>query len=141
MKRVQLQRKSKGLVVALVTALLLCATAWLLAPSRSSITLETYQKVCRRMSRSEAEGVLGGTGGTRQDFVLWLDNRSPIYGPGKDLLNEHQNEPVTRYWYQDSGIVVVRFDSQDLVADKLFLSVRQSALRQKFNRLRERLPW
>jgi hypothetical protein len=93
------------------------------------------------MSRREAEDVLGGPGGTRQDFVLWLDNRSPVMGPGEDLLNERRDEPGIKYWYEDSGIVVVRFDSDDRVADTEFLTVRESTARQRYNRFREWLGW
>jgi hypothetical protein len=70
-----------------------------------------------------------------------MDNRSPVMGPGVDLLNEHQNQPGIEYWYQDSGVIILRFDSDDRVADKQFLQIRVSSARQRVVRLWERIGW
>jgi hypothetical protein len=43
------------------------------------------------------------------------------------------------YWYQDSGVIIVRFDSQDLVPDKQFLQMRVSTSHQRVVRLLERI--
>jgi hypothetical protein len=93
------------------------------------------------MSRSEVEAMLGSPGGTRQDLVLWMDNRNPVMGPGVDLLNKHRDQPGITYWYQDTGIIVLRFDTDNLVADKQFLQMRVSTSRQRITRLRERIGW
>jgi hypothetical protein len=135
------KRTRRWLGAALAAPVLCAAAVWFLWPAGEPITVETYQRLRPGMSRGEAEDVLGGPGRTRQDFVLWLDNRSPVSGPGEDLLNGHRDEPGITYWYQDTGIVVVRFDADDRVADTQFLTVRESTLRQRFHRLRGWLGW
>ena len=136
-----LKRRQKWLRAALVTLLLSCAAIWFLWPSSDSITVETYQRLRLGMSHSEVEAMLGGPGGTRQDFADWMDNRSPVEGLGVDLVNEHRDQPGIKYWYQDSGIIVLRFDSDKLVADKQFLGMRVSTVRQRFIRLGELIGW
>ena len=113
----------------------------MLWPAHHRITAETYERLCPGMTRAEAEGLLGGPGGTRQEFRGWLNNRSPTIGSGTDLLNEHRNQPGIEYWYQDSGVIIVRFDSEDRVADKQFLRVSVSTSRQRVARLLERFGW
>src|SRR5438105_2704121 len=102
-----LNRKLKGLgAISAVLALILflCGTtAWLLWPARHPVTAATYERLRPGMTRAEAEELLGGPGGTRQDFSDWLNNRSPTMGFGTDLLNEHRDQPGIEYWYQDSG--------------------------------------
>jgi hypothetical protein len=131
------KRRRMWLGVVLAVLVLCAAAVWLLWPAGEPITVETYQGLLSGMTRGEVEALLGGPGKTRQDFVVWLNNRSPVMGPGEDLLNEHRDQPGIEYWYEDSGIVVVRFDAEDRVAGQQFLSVRESALRQRFHRLRQ----
>ena len=66
-----------------------------LVPSvgRSSITVETYERLRLGMTREEVEGLLGGPGGTRQDCVSWLNNRSPINVSGSGLGNGQRSVP------------------------------------------------
>jgi hypothetical protein len=93
------------------------------------------------MTRAEVQNLLGGPGRTRQDFSRWLDNRSPAAGYGPDLLNEHRNQPGIEYWYQDTGVIILRFDADDRLADQQFLQVRVSTARQKVIRFLERTGW
>src|SRR5262245_19583197 len=125
------KRTRRWLGAALAALVLCAAAAWLLWPAGEPITLETYQRLRPGMSRGEAEAVLGGPGRTRQDFVVWLNNRSPLEGPGEDLVNGRRDEPGIRYWFEDTGIVIVRFDSDDRVADTQLLTVRESTARQR----------
>lgn len=136
-----MRRKGKWLGAG-IAVLALCATAaWLLWPAGTPITEETYRKLTPGMTRGEAEGLLGGRGGTRQDFVVWLDNRSPVGGPGEDLLNGRRAEPGVAYWYADTGVIILRFDAEDRVAGTQFLRVRESTVRQALRRLPARLGW
>jgi hypothetical protein len=134
-----LKGKRTWLAAAIATLVLCAAAAWLLWFDRRLITTETYGRLHPGMTRAEAEDLLGGPGRTRQDFSDWLNNRSPTTGPGTDLLNGHRNEPRIEYWYQDSGIIILRFDSDGRVADKQFLQMRVSTARQWVIRMRERL--
>jgi hypothetical protein len=139
------KRKLKW-VWAVITVLYVCgATAWLLwlarHPTARPLPAETYERLSPGMTRAEAEELLGGPGGSRQEFSDWLNNRSPVVGAGTDLLNEHRNEPGIEYRYQDSGVIIVRFDSEDRVADKQFLRVSVSTSRQRVARLLERFGW
>lgn len=70
-----------------------------------------------------------------------MNNRSPMIGSGSDLLNKHRDQPGIEYWYQDSGVIVLRFASDNRVADKQFLQMRVSASRQRVIRLLESLGW
>jgi hypothetical protein len=135
------KRKLRWLGAATGTLVLCAVAAWLLWPDGHRITAESYERLRPGMTRAEAQDLLGGPGSTRQDFSLWLNNRSPTTGYGTDLLNEHRNQPGIEYWYQDSGIIILRFDSEDRVADQQFLQVRVSTSRQSVNRLFERLGW
>jgi hypothetical protein len=135
------KRKLIWLGAALAILLLCAAAVWFLWPAGPSITVETYERLRPGMSRSEVEGMLGGPGGTRQGFVLWMDNRTCFMGPGEDLLNENREQPGIKYWYHDTGIVVVRFDDDDCVAAKQFLSVPESSRRQRLRKLREWFGW
>jgi hypothetical protein len=141
-----LKRKMKWLGAAIATLALCAAAAWFLRPAGRPITVETYERLRPGMPRDEVEVVLGGPGGTCNDFSRWLNNRSPTIGSGSDLLNlQWLNgqwvQPRIKYWYQDSGIIIVRFDADDRVADKQFLTVRVSTSRQMVIRLRERMGW
>ena len=136
-----LKRKLKWLGAASATLALCAAAAWLLLPSGPPITVETYEWLRLGMTREEAQGVLGGPGGSRQDCVLWMDNRSPVNVAGSDLDNGQRGVPGIRYWYQDSGIIVLRFDADNRVMDKQFQRVRVSTSRQRVNRLLERIGW
>jgi hypothetical protein len=93
------------------------------------------------MTRAEAEELLGGPGGTSEEFVRWLNNRSPTIGSGTDLLNEHSNLPGIEYWYEDSGVIIVQFDAEGRVADKQFLGMRVSTSHQRIVRLLEGVGW
>jgi hypothetical protein len=127
---------------AVGTAVLLgAAAAWLLWPVGPSITPETYDRVRPGMARAEAETVLGGPGATRQEFVEWMNNRTPESGPGADLVNGHPGDPRVAYWFQDGGAIVVRFGADDRVADKQFLHIRVSTSRQRVIRLGEWVGW
>jgi hypothetical protein len=138
-----LKRKLKWLGATLASVLLWVAAIWFLWPAGvgDSITVKTYERLRAGMSRSEVEAMLGGPGGTRKDCTLWMDNRSPVVGHGVDLDNGYRDQPGIKYWYQDSGIIVLRFDSDNLVADKQFLQMRVSTSRQKIIRLLERIGW
>lgn len=135
-----MNRNRKWLGTAIAAVVLCAAAAWFLWPAGHPITVETYERLRPGMTRPEVEDVLGGPGGTRQDFSRWLNNRSPTIGSGTDLLNEHRDQPRIEYWYQDCGIIVLRFDS-DKVADKQFLQMRVSTPRQRVIRLRELIGW
>ncbi len=132
----------QALLQAVSATLILCGTtAWLLWPAHQAITAETHERLCRGMARAEAEELLGGT---HEDFVDWLNNRSPKIGSGNDLLNEQSNQPGIEYWYEDSGVILVRFDSEGRVADKQFLEMRVSTFQQRIARSQEgvgRLVW
>jgi hypothetical protein len=93
------------------------------------------------MTRTDAEQFLGRPGRTGQDFVAWLDNRTPVMAAGTDLLNEHSGLPGIEYWYSDAGVIILRFDAEGRVADKQFLQIRVSTARQRVNRLLERFGW
>jgi hypothetical protein len=134
-----LRRKRTWLAATVATLVLCAAAAWFLWLDRPFITAETYEQLRPRMTRAEAEDLLGGPGRTGQDFSDWLNNRSPTTGSGTDLLNGHRNEPGIEYWYQDSGVIILRFDSDGRVADKQFLQMRVSTARQWVIRMRERL--
>jgi hypothetical protein len=136
-----LKRKLKWLGAALATLVLCVAVAWFLWPDGHAITAETCERLRPGMTRAEVADLLGGPGGTRQDFCRWLNNRSPTTGSGTDLLNEHRNQPGIEYWYQDSGVIILRFDSDGRVADKEFLQMRVSTSRQRVIRLLERIGW
>jgi hypothetical protein len=136
---VALKRRLRWLVVVSVTLVLCGTSAWLLWPPRPRITAETYERLRPGMTGAEAEELLGGPGRSGQDFSDWLNNRSPTTGSGTDLLNS--GLPGIEYWYQDSGVIIVRFDSEGRVADKEFLKMRVSTLHQRLMRLRERIGW
>jgi len=134
-----LRRKWVWLAAAVAILVLCAAAAWFLWLDGRLITAETYERLRPAMTRAEAEDLLGGPGRTRQDFSDWLNNRSPTTGSGTDLLNEHRNDPGIEYWYQDSGVIILRFDSDGRVADKQFLQMDVSTARQWVIRMRERL--
>ena len=144
-----LKRKLKWLGAAFASVVLCAAAAWFLwptghlaSPRGQHVTAETYERLRLGMTRDEVEDLLGGPGGTRQDFVNWNNNRSPTHGAGNDLLNEQRDLPGIEYWYQDSGVIILRFDSDKLVADKQFLNkMRVSTSRQRIVRLWERIRW
>jgi hypothetical protein len=141
-----LRRKLRWVGAALAALALGAAAAWFLWPVGRPVTAETYQRLRPGMTRGEVEAMLGGPGRTGQDFSRWLNNRSPALGSGSDLLNEQWRNgewvrPRIKYWYQDSGIIIVRFDADDRVADKQFLTVRVSTSRQLVVRLLERFGW
>jgi hypothetical protein len=135
------KRKLKWLGVATAILVLCAAATWFLWPNGRLITADTYARLDTGMALAEVEGLLGSPGGTRQDFSLWLNNRSPTLGSGTDLLNGQRSQPGIRYWYQDSGVIIVCFDPDGRLADKQFLQVRVSTLRQQVNRLLERVGW
>jgi hypothetical protein len=135
------KRKLKWLGAASAALALCAAAAWLLRPAGAPITVETYERLRLGMTREEVEGGLGGPGGTRQDCVLWMNNRSPVNVAGSDLNNGQRGVPGIRYWYQDSGIIILRFDADNRVMEKQFQQVRVSTSRQRVNRLLERLGW
>jgi hypothetical protein len=135
------KRRLKWLAAASATLVLAAAVAWFLRPAGPPITAETYERLRPGMTRAEVEGVLGGPGRTRQDCVRWMDNRSPTTGLGSDLDNGQRTNPGIRYWYQDSGIIIVQFDADDRLMDKQFEGVRVSTVRQRVNRLLERFGW
>ncbi|HVC99229.1 MAG TPA: hypothetical protein VND64_36530 [Pirellulales bacterium] len=129
-------------VGAAIATLIMCAVAiWLPWLGGHRINMQIYGNLSVGMTHAQVEELLGDSGGTRDDFVVWLNNRSPVMGPGVDLVNEFRDQPGIRYWYQDSGIVVIRFDSDNRIADKLFLSVTESTLSQKLRRFFERYGW
>jgi hypothetical protein len=136
----RLMRKRKWLAAALA-ALLLSAATWFLWPTSHTVTAEVYEQLHPGMARAEVEGLLGCRGGTRQDFSRWLNNRSPTVGAGSDLLNGQRNQPGIEYWYQDSGVIIVRFDADDRVADRQFLQVRESTASQVVRRWLGRFGW
>ena len=129
------------MAAVLAGVILLASVGWFYLCSTTFVTFEAYQSVGIGMSRMDVEGVLGRPGGTRDEFVTWLNNRSPSQGPGIDLLNQQRDLSGIEYWYQDSGIVIVRFDGDNQVAAKQFLSVEVSTVHQKVNRIREWLGW
>jgi hypothetical protein len=139
--QVALRRKRSWLSAAIATLVLCAAAAWFLWPTGHRITVETYERLRPGMTRGEVEDALGGPGGTRQDFSRWLNNRSPTTGSGTDLLNEHRDQPGIEYWYQDGGVIILRFDSDGRLADTQFLQMRVSTSRQRVIRLRERIGW
>jgi hypothetical protein len=134
-------RKVKWPGAAITTLALCTAAAWFLWPAGRPITVETYERLRPGITRQAVEEVLGGPGGTRQDFCRWLNNRSPTTGSGTDLLNGQRAQPGIKYWYKDSGIIILRFDADSRVADKEFLQVRVSTSRQMIIRLLERMGW
>jgi hypothetical protein len=135
------KRTLSWLGAATATLALGAAAAWLLWPDRQRITAQSYARLRPGMTRAAVEDLLGGPGRSRQDFSAWLDNRSPTIGAGTDLLNEHRHQPGIAYWYQDSGVIVLRFDAEGRVADQQFLQVRVSTARQRLRRLLERIGW
>jgi hypothetical protein len=135
------KRKLKWLGAVSATLALCAAAAWLLRPAGPPITVETYDRLRLGMTREEVKGLLGGPGGTRQDCVLWMNNRSPVNVAGSDLNNGQRSVPGIRYWYQDSGILILRFDAENRVMDKQFQQVRVSTSRQMVIRLLERVGW
>jgi hypothetical protein len=118
-----LKRKLRWLGAAVAALTLCAAVAWFPWPAVPPISVETYERVRPGMTRQEVEELLGGPGGMREDLVRWVDNRSPAFGPGSDLINGKRGVPGIRYWYQDSGIIIVEFDADNRVADKQFLWV------------------
>lgn len=135
-------KQNKTLLRSTAAALVLCATAaWYFWPVVNPITVKTYDQICPGMTREEVDNLLGGPGGTREDFTQWMNNRSPTIGSGTDLLNSRRNQPGIEYWYRDSGIIIVRFDSDKMVADKQFLQVQVTTSRQWIIRLRDRFGW
>jgi hypothetical protein len=137
-----LKRKLKWLGAVIATLVLCAAAAWILWPAAGQpITLATYEQFRPGMTREEVDGVLGCPGRTRNDFSVWMDNRSPTAGFGNDLLNEHRDQPGIEYWFQDTGVIILRFDSDNRIADKQFLTMRVSTSRQRVIRLMERYGW
>ncbi|MFO1096281.1 MAG: hypothetical protein U0992_23705 [Planctomycetaceae bacterium] len=68
------------------------------------------------------------------------EQSQPIVGTGcRPAELRRRNLPRIAYWYQDSGIVVVRFDGDNQVAEKQLVDV--STFHQKVNRFRERPGW
>jgi hypothetical protein len=135
-------RRTRWWLAAAFAAVILCATAaWLSRPLGRPITAQTYDRLGVGMTRAEVQGVLGRPGKTRDDFSQWMNNRSPIDVDGPDLLNERRHLPGIEYWYQDSGVILLRFDADGRVADKQFLRLRVSTLGQRVNRVRERIGW
>ena len=127
----------------MVATLILCGTTVLAALARSSSHHcgNTRAALPRDGSAPRPKSLLGGT---HEDFVDWLNNRSPKIGSGNDLLNEQSNQPGIEYWYEDSGVILVRFDSEGRVADKQFLEMRVSTFQQRIARSQEgvgRLVW
>jgi hypothetical protein len=140
-----MQMASKGklrwLGYALAALVWCAAVAWFLWSEGRPIAAEAYERLQPGMRRAEVEHLLRGPGGTRDDFAHWLNNRSPTIAAGSDLLNERQNQPGIKYWYQDSGVIILRFDADGRVAEKQLLQVHVSTLRQTINRLLEMIGW
>jgi hypothetical protein len=135
------RRKPWWLVAALAAGVLCAAAVWLSRSPQHPITAATYDHLSHGMTRAEVESFLGAPGRTRDDFSRWMNNRSPFAVDGPDLLNERRHLSGIEYWYQDSGVIVLRFDADGRVAEKQFLGLRVSTVGQHVNRLRERIGW
>ena len=136
-----MMRKRSLLAAAVVVVLVCAAAAWCLWLANRPTMAEAYERLRLGMRHDEVERMLGGSGRTSDEFVRWLDNRSPVVGTGTDLLNEYSHLPGIEYWYSDNGVIVVRFDSGGRVADKQLLGISVSTAHQKFIRLWEWMEW
>jgi hypothetical protein len=135
-------KSKRSLLAVTVAVVLVCAAAaWCLWPANFPIMAEAYERLRIGMPHDEVESMLGGSGKTRDELVRWLDNRSPNVGTGTDLLNEHSHLAGIEYWYSDNGVIIVRFDSGGLVADKQLLGMTVSTARQKLIRVQEWMAW
>ncbi len=135
--------KSKRSLRAAAVAVVLvrAAAAWCLSLANRPTMAEAYDRLRLGMPHDEVERMLGGSCRTHEEFVRWLDNRSPRVGTGTDLLNEYSHLPGIEYWYSDNGVIIVRFDSGGRVADKQLLGMPVSTARQTFIRVREWVVW
>ena len=135
-------KHKRSLLAAAVAVVLACAAAaWALWLANRPTMAEAYERLRLRMPHDEVERMLGGSGRTSDEFVRWLDNRSPVIGTGTDLLNEYSHLPGIEYWYSDNGVIIVRFDSGGRVADKQLLGISVSTARQTIIRVREWMGW
>jgi hypothetical protein len=124
-------KRKYGLVA--VAVLLLIAIGFLNFANRVNMA-EAYERILPGMPRDGVEMVLGGRR-TRDEFLRWLDNRSPVEITGNNLRNDRR--PGVAYWYSDNGAIVVRFDSENRVADKELLGIRVSTVRHTLIRAQE----
>jgi hypothetical protein len=130
------------LALALLTTVVVCmAAAWVMWSGEQFENAGKFDKIQSGMEHASVEALLGGPGSSRQAFSIWLNNRSLTVGSGPDLLNEHRNEPGITYWYDDSGVIILQFDSEGAVANKQFLEIRVSTKRQQIIRWLERIGW
>ena len=135
-------KRKRSLLAAAVAVVLVCAAAaWRLWLANLPTMAAAYERLRLGMPHDEVVKMLGGSGRTRDEFVRWLDNRSPTVGKGTDLLNEYSYLPGIEYWYSDNGVIIVRFDSAGQVADKQLLGMSVSTARQTFIRVREWIAW
>jgi HAMP domain-containing protein len=132
----------RSLLAAAVAVVLVCAAAaWRLWLANLPTMAEAYERLRIGMPHEDVERTLGGSGRTRDDYVRWLDNRSPKRGTGTDLLNKNSHLPGIEYWYSDNGVIIVRFDSGGQVADKELLGMTVSTARQTLIRVGEWMAW
>src|SRR5262249_47941125 len=134
-----MRRKRRWLAAAGAALLLGAAGTWFLWPAGPPITPETFDRPHAGMTRTEAQAALRGPGATRDEFVEWLNNRTPESGAGADLVNGHSADPLVAYWFADGGAIILRFGPDDRVADKEFLHIRVSTARQRIIRVGERV--
>ena len=83
--------------------------------------------------------MLGGPGGTRDEFSHWLNNRTITDEAGVDLVNEFRNQPGIEYWFSDGGVIIVQFDQGGQVYEKQLLGIWVSTARQGWNRWQEQI--
>ncbi len=126
-------------IIASVCLVPCVAVVWLLVWSTRPSPAWAYERIRPGATRAEVASLLGGPGKSREDFSRWLNNRNPRVAAGNDLVNKYRHLPGIEYWYEDSGITILRFGPDDRVADQQLLRVDVSTPRQWFNRLRERL--
>jgi hypothetical protein len=125
-----MKRKHAILTLAI---LLLIASGYLCFANRLNMA-ESYQEIHPGMLHDSVEMVLGSSR-TRNEFLRWLDHRSLVDVTGNNLLNDLR--PEVAYWYSDNGAIVVRFDSDNRVADKELLGITVSTPRHTLNRAQE----
>jgi HAMP domain-containing protein len=98
-------KRKRSLLAAAVAVVVVCAAAaWCLRLANLPTMAEAYERLRVGMSHDEVARMLGGSGRTDDEFVRWLDNRSPVVGKGTDLLNEYSHLPGIEYWYSDNRI-------------------------------------
>jgi hypothetical protein len=93
------------------------------------------------MPHDEVGRVLRRSGRTHDEFVRWLDNRSPTVGTGTDLLKKYSDLSGIEYWYSDDGVIIVGFDCGGQLADKELLGITVSTARQTLIRVQEWTKW